>query len=172
MGEEGSGLWESRLLGILAATLAVFGVAAVYGASSIWSVQLGNPGSTFALRQLLGVALGIILLVVSARLDYHRWRSLAWPLLAITAVLLLILLLPFTDSIAPVRNGARRWIDVGLGNLQPSELAKFAVVLWVAMLAAKKGEEVRDFKTGLLPFVVIVIPIRRLSTLTANSLTA
>jgi len=172
LGEEGSGLWESRLLGILAATLAVFGVAAVYGASSIWSVQQGNPGSAFALRQLLGVALGVTLLVVSARLDYQRWRPLAWPLLAITAVLLLVLLLPFTYSIAPVTNGARRWIDIGPGNLQPSELAKFAVVVWAAMLAAKKGEEVRELKTGLLPFLVIVVPIALLIMLEPDLSTA
>jgi len=172
LGEEGSGLWESRLLGILAATLAVFGVAAVYGATSILSVQQGNPGSAFALRQLLGVALGVTLLVVSARLDYQRWRPLAWPLLAITAVLLLVLLLPFTYSIAPVTNGARRWIDIGPGNLQPSELAKFAVVVWAAMLTAKKGEEVRELKTGLLPFLVIVVPIALLIMLEPDLSTA
>jgi cell division protein FtsW len=160
------------LLGILAATLAVFGVAAVYGASSIWSVQQGNPGSAFALRQLLGVALGVIILVVSARMDYQRWIPLAWPILALTAVLLVILLLPFTYSIAPVTNGARRWIDVGPGTIQPSELAKFAVVLWVAMLAGKKGEDVREFKTGLLPFLVIVVPIAILIVLEPDLSTA
>lgn len=172
LGAEGSGLWESRLIGILAATLAVFGVAAVYGASSIWSVQQGNPGSTFALRQLLGVVAGVLLLVAGSRLDYQRWRPLAWPLLAVTTVLLLILLCPFTRSIAPVINGARRWIDFGLGRIQPSELAKFAVVLWVAMLAAKKGEEVREFKTGLLPFLVIVAPIAFLIVLEPDLSTA
>ncbi len=161
-GSEVSGLWESRLLGILAATLAVFGVAAVYGASSIWAVQHHEPGSAFALRQLLGVIVGVLLLVVSSRWDYRRWRQLAWPLLVVTAVLLLVLLLPFTYSIAPVVNGARRWIDLGPGNLQPSELAKFSVVVWGAMLAAKKGEDVREFKTGLLPFIVIVVPIAAL----------
>ena len=161
-GSEGSGLWESRLLGILAATLAVFGVAAVYGASSIWAVQHEEPGSAFALRQLLGVIVGVLLLIVSSRWDYRRWRSLAWPLLIVTSALLLVLLLPFTRTIAPVVNGARRWIDLGPGNLQPSELAKFAVVVWVAMLAAKKGEGVREFKRGLLPFLVIVVPIAAL----------
>jgi cell division protein FtsW len=105
-------------------------------------------------------------------MDYRRWRPLAWPLVAVTTVLLLILLLPFTHSIAPIINGARRWIRVGPGTIQPSELAKFAVVLWVAMLAAKKGDDVREFKRGLVPFLVVVVPIAILIMLEPDLSTA
>jgi cell division protein FtsW len=50
-------------------------------------------------------------------------------------------------------------VNLGVLTLQPSELAKFAVVVWCAMLAAKKGDQLRDFKLGLLPFVVILVPL-------------
>src|SRR5258706_604206 len=73
--------------------------------------------------------------------------------------LLVIPLLPFTHFITPTINGARRWVNLGILTLQPSELAKFAVVVWCAMLAAKKGEQLRDFKHGVLPFVVILGPV-------------
>lgn len=167
-----SRIWEGRLLGVVAATLAVFGVAAVYGASSIWAVQNGEPGSAFALRQLVGVIVGMVLLVVGARVDYHTWRRWAWPVLGIATGLLVILLLPFTRAIAPEINGVRRWLDLGFVRLQPSEFAKFAVVAWTAMLAAKKGDQVRDFRTGLLPFLVILVPVLALVLLEPNLSTA
>jgi cell division protein FtsW len=89
-------------------------------------------------------------------LDYYRWRQLAWPLLLVTLIFLLIPLLPFTRSIAPSVNGARRWIDAGPINFQPSEVARLIVVIWCAMLASKKGQQVREFKKGVLPFLLII----------------
>ncbi len=155
---KGTAVWETRLLGILATALALFGIAAVYGASSIWAVQAGNPGSDFALRQAEGVLVGVVAMLIVSRIDYHYWRKFAWPLLLVASVALLILLLPFTHAIAPERNGARRWIEAGF-RIQPSELAKFVVVVWTAMLAAKKGDKIRHLKKGVFPFLVMLVPI-------------
>jgi len=148
--------WETRLLGMVTAVLVVFGVAATYGAASLVTLQGKNAGSGFALRQLSGAIVGGILLLLASRLDYYRWRQLAWPLLAIVLLLLVIPLLPFTLAIAPPVNGARRWIDLGPMNFQPSELARLVVVIWCAMLASKKGIQVREFKKGVLPFMLIL----------------
>jgi cell division protein FtsW len=148
--------WETRLLGMVTAVLVVFGIAATYGAASLVTLQGANAGFGFALRQLSGAAVGGVLLLLASRLDNHRWRQLAWPLLLVTLVLLLIPLLPFTLAIAPPVNGARRWLDLGLINFQPSELARLVVVIWCAMLASKKGLQVREFKKGVLPFMLIL----------------
>jgi cell division protein FtsW len=148
--------WETRLLGMVTAVLVVFGIAATYGAASLVTLQGQNAGFGFALRQLSGAAMGGVLLLLASRLDYHRWRQLAWPLLLLTLILLLIPLLPFTQAIAPPVNGARRWLDLGLVNFQPSELARMVVVIWCAMLASKKGIQVREFKKGVLPFMLIL----------------
>jgi cell division protein FtsW len=155
-------VWETRLLAVLTATLAVFGVAAVYGASSIVAVERGEPGSAFALRQLVGVILGGALFLGAARLDYRLWQRFAWLAMGVSAALLLLPLLPAARGLAPEINGARRWIHLGQVTLQPSEVAKFAVVAWTAMLAAKKGDLVREFKRGVLPFIVIVAPLSAL----------
>ncbi len=141
---------------MVTAVLVVFGIAATYGAASLVTLQGQNAGFGFALRQLSGAAMGGILLLLASRLDYHRWRQLAWPLLLLTLILLLIPLLPFTLAIAPPVNGARRWLDFGLVNFQPSELARMVVVIWCAMLASKKGIQVREFKKGVLPFLLIL----------------
>src|SRR5438270_95616 len=151
--------WETRLLALVAAILVVFGLTAVYGASSLLTISGGQVGSSFALKQALGAAVGGIVAALLARSDYRKWQRWAWPVLALAALLLLIPLLPFTHRIAPSINGARRWVNLGFVTVQPSELAKFAVVVWTAMLAAKKGERIRTFKYGLLPFIVVLTPL-------------
>jgi cell division protein FtsW len=141
---------------MVTAALLVFGVAATYGAASLVTLQGQNAGLGFAFRQLSGALVGGALLLLASRLDYYRWRQLAWPLLLVTVIFLLIPLLPFTRSIAPLVNGARRWIDAGPINFQPSEVARLVVVIWCAMLASKKGQQVREFKKGVLPFLLII----------------
>jgi cell division protein FtsW len=160
--------WETRLLGVVTLVLLAFGVAATYGAASLVTLKGQSVGLGFAVRQLSGAVLGGILLLWASRQDYYRWRTWAWPLLLITIGFLLVPLLPFTRSFAPSLNGARRWVDIGPINFQPSELARLAVVIWVAMLASKKGVQVREFKKGILPFIVILGVVSLLILLEPN----
>ncbi|HLS47810.1 MAG TPA: FtsW/RodA/SpoVE family cell cycle protein, partial [Gemmatimonadales bacterium] len=143
--------WETRLLGVLVATMVVFGIVAVYGAASF-----SEGGWRLAVGQVTGAAIGGVLLILASQVDYYRWKQLAWPVLLFTIFLLVLTVAPFTEGIAPVRNGARRWLYLGPLGFQPSELARLAVVVWCAMLAAKKGTQVREFKKGVLPFVVVL----------------
>jgi cell division protein FtsW len=155
--EASSGPWEPRLLGIIAVTLVAFGIIAVYGASSVVLVLGNRSASSYAVGQLNGAFIGVVALLVATRLDYHLWRDNAWPILGLVAFLLLILHLPFASFMTTdLGTQAVRWIDLRVMSFQPSELAKFAVIVWTAMLAAKKGDVVRDFKKGLLPFVVVL----------------
>lgn len=142
--------WETNLLLVVTVTLTVFGVASLYSATS-----LQDGGLTFALRQLTGVLGGGVLLVFAARTDYIRWRRSAWLLLGATLVLLVLPLLPFTQAITPEINNARRWLTLGPIRFQLSEVARFTVVLWAAALAAKKGEQIREFKKGVVPFLMV-----------------
>lgn len=143
--------WETRLLAVVTMVLTVFGIASLYAAAALQKDAWG-----FFTKQLTGAVFGVILMVIVSRVDYHRWRQLAWPMLFVTIAMLIVPLLPFTHSISPMRNGARRWIDIGPLNLQPSEVARFVVAAWAAMLAAKKGEQVRGFKKGVAPFLVVL----------------
>src|SRR2546428_10553836 len=120
--------WETRLLALVAAVLVVFGLTAVYGASSLLTISGGQVGSSFALKQALGAAVGGIVATLLARSDYRKWHRASWLRLGVIAVLLLLPLLPFAAAIAPSMNVARRWGKLGLGTVQPSEVAKFAVV--------------------------------------------
>ncbi|MDX2194120.1 MAG: putative peptidoglycan glycosyltransferase FtsW [Gemmatimonadales bacterium] len=149
-------VWEVRLLAVVTAVLVVFGLATTYGASSLEPTRTGTIGAAFFLRQGVGALAGGVLLLACARLDYQRWRPLAWPLLGLTVVLLVALLLPLPRTIVVAEHGARRWLRLGPVQLQPSELAKLTFVIWCAMLAAKKGDQVRDFKRGTLPFLLMM----------------
>jgi cell division protein FtsW len=98
---------------------------------------------------------GVVAFAVAAKVDAERWNRWAWPLMLACLVMMLITVLPFTESIAPRINGSRRFL-VG-ASIQPSEFAKLAVVAWTAMLVVKKGEGgLRRLTKGLLPFLVVV----------------
>src|SRR5438067_2532468 len=77
--------WETRLLALVAAILVVFGLTAVYGASSLLTISGGQVGSSFALKQAVGAAVGGIVATLLARADYRRWERWAWPVRAVAS---------------------------------------------------------------------------------------
>ena len=156
--------WEARLLVLITSILVVFGLASIYAASSALVERGHAVGSTRMFDQLAGALVGAILLVIASRVNLDRMRELAWPIVLIVGFLLLVLILPFTHAIAPRVNGSRRWLNVGV-SIQVSELCKLAVVMWTAMLCARKGEEVRRFSKGALPILVVVVPLALLIAL-------
>jgi cell division protein FtsW len=145
---------EARALVILTAVLLAFGLATVYSASAIVEMQAGYGHAHLLVRQLLGMAVGIILFAIVAKLDAEIWEKWAWPLMILSLVLLLTVILPFTASIAPRVHGSRRYLFGS--SLQPSELAKLAVITWTSMLVIKKGPALRRLTKGLLPFLVVI----------------
>jgi len=145
--------WEVRLLVVIAATLTVFGIVSAYGAAT-----MREAGFTMVLKQLTVGALGALAMMALSRIDYRNLRAWAWPALAGTVALLLLPVLPesLTGTIAPEINGARRWIRLGPFTVQPSEIAKITIVLWCAMLAAKKGKGIRRLGKGVVPFLLVI----------------
>ena len=145
---------EARVLVILTGVLLAFGVATVYSASAIVEMQAGQGHAYLLVRQLTGMAIGAVLFAIAAKLDAELWERWAWPLMALSLVLLVVVILPFTAAIAPRVHGSRRYLFGA--SLQPSELAKLAVVLWTSMLVVKKGPAMRGLTKGLLPFLVVI----------------
>ena len=145
---------DARALTVLTAVLMSLGLATMYSASAIVAEQMGRGHFFFLARQLVGVLVGAIVFMVAAKIDAERWSRAAWPLMAVTLVLLAIVIVPGTESIAPRINGSRRFL---LGaSVQPSELGKLALVVWAARLLVKKGDAMRRLTKGLLPFLIVL----------------
>ena len=145
---------EARALMLLTAALLAFGLAVLYSASAIVALQEELGSTHFLMRQLSGLVVGVVTFAVGAKMDAERWNKWAWPFMIATLFLLLVIVLPFTTSIAPRINGSRRFL-LG-GSLQPSEIGKLAVIVWTSMLLVKKGDQMRRLTKGLLPFLVVL----------------
>ena len=136
---------------VLVLTLVGFGLVMLGSASG--AVALYRRGDAFAyLRpQLLYAAMGIAGLWLASRVDYHIFHKLAWPLLGISLVLLAVVLF------MPEYNGCKRWLVLpGVGTLQPSEIAKFAVVLVFSHIISLNHDRMHSFAGGVLPFGLIL----------------
>ena len=144
-----------RSLLLVTVSLVVFGLISVYSASSYVAQLKGLEDSYYLFQQISRAGVGFVVLALASVIDYRLYRRVAWPLLGLTFLLLIALVLPGTESIAPRVNGARRWLDLGF-TVQPSELAKISVVLWTAAVAVKKQDRLHSFRYGLLPFLLVV----------------
>ena len=136
---------------LLILTLVAFGLVMLGSAS--WAVGLYRRGDAYAyLRpQLLFAAVGLAALWAASRVDYHIYHRLAWPLLGLSLVLLTVVLF------MPEYNGCKRWIVLpGLGTLQPSEIAKFSVVMVFSHIIALNQSRMDQFRVGVLPFAAIL----------------
>lgn len=144
---------EARLLVLVTLALLALGLGTVYSASAIVAQQSGQSSAAFFLKQLAGVGAGMVIFAIFAKVDAEQWYRWAWPVMILSIVLLIVVILPFTESIAPRWHGSRRFL-VG-ASLQPSELGKIAVIVWTAMLVVKKSDALQGLK-GLLPFLLVV----------------
>ncbi|HUG40494.1 MAG TPA: putative lipid II flippase FtsW [Longimicrobiales bacterium] len=150
----GSG-WEAGGLLFVALALVSAGLVMVYSASAVMAQSQGLVPHHFLLRQMTGAVAGLVVLALMAQLDYRRLRVLAWPLLAATVAVLVVMVLPGTESLAPRVNGARRWLFFGPVGVQPSEAAKLVLIIWTAALVVKKQDRLRSLSRGLLPFLMV-----------------
>ncbi len=139
------------------------GAVAVYSASFVIGlVSFGDP-YYFVTRHIIWAAGGLLLMVAAARTDYRRLRPLAMPIMTATIVALIAVLVVGVSG-----GGARRWIGVGELTIQPAEFAKLAVIIYLAAWLASKGDSIRSWEHGLLPFVIIIGSVSVLILLQPN----
>ncbi len=138
---------DGWLFGVAVVLLSI-GVVMVYSASAIVAADRFNDPYFFLKKQLFWALLGAGCLWLMLRLDYRRLEGWVLPLLAVAGALLVLVLIP---PIGQAINGTRRWIRLGPVSFQPAELAKLALVVYLAAFLAKKRDALGDFRRGLLP---------------------
>ena len=139
---------------VLAATviaLVGFGVVMVYSASAVQAtVQYDDP-QFFLKRQTAYAVAALVTMWGMSLIDYHRLYKLTYPMLAFVATLLVLCVVGFGHS----GGGAARWLSIGPVHVQPAEMAKVALVIWLGYSLAKKAERVKTFTVGFLPHLII-----------------
>ncbi|HEX6235963.1 MAG TPA: putative lipid II flippase FtsW [Acidimicrobiales bacterium] len=165
IGRAGDGRGMFLALGFLIAVVMLLGLVMVMSASSV--VALDEFGSPWYLvsRQALWALAGTAVLVVVARVDYRRWRALATPLLVTALVLLGLVLVP---GVGVDANGATRWVGIGPITIQPAELAKLALLVWVADLLARRARLMDNTRATLRPVIVVLVAMSALVMVQPN----
>jgi cell division protein FtsW len=135
---------------LFGATVALLsaGVVMVYSASAIVAAERFHDPYFFLKKQLFWAVLGSLALWAALRLDYRRLERLVVPALLVAGVLLVLVLIP---PIGQAINGTRRWIRLGPVSFQPAELAKLALVLYLAAFLARRSARREEFWRGLIP---------------------
>ena len=144
---------------ILVATIALIaiGILMVYSSSAMKAYLRDDDTLSIVGPQIGWAALGLVAMAVMMKVDYRYLRMVSVPAYIVALVLLALVFVP---SLNVVVGGSARWLKIGpLPAVHPAELAKLAMVLYLAHWFAKRGTRIRGFWSGTIPFLVIVAPI-------------
>lgn len=132
--------------------LFTIGLVMLFSASYAYSYEYYGNSYKFITRQALFGAVGIVIMLGISKIDYHFWRRFAWIAYAVTIIMLGILLVlpPMVDGM-----DVKRWIVIGPVNFQPSEVAKFAVILLFSSLIAANQKQMKSFR--FIVFLVLLL---------------
>jgi len=141
--------YDPLLLGAVLLLVAI-GAVMVYSASAVEAGRRLGDEFHYLKRQLLAGGIGLGLLVLALRLGHRRVAALAYPALGLALAALVLV-----KVVGRTAGGAQRWLALGPVNLQPAELAKVALVLYLARSLERKQDRVRLFSIGFLPHLLV-----------------
>lgn len=148
---------------ILVAVVALVsvGILMVYSSSAMRAYLATEDPFRVVGPQVVWAAVGLVAMAVASRIDYRYLRLASVPLFGLAVVLLGLVLLPPFGPLQPVRvGGSARWLQLGpLPAIHPAEVAKLALVVYLAHWLARRGGAVKDVRSGILPFLAIVGPV-------------
>lgn len=129
------------------------GTIMVFSSSYYFSVKTVGNSFHLLIPQLEYMALSIIVLIVTMNFDYRKWGKLSPLILMVCIGLLILVLIP---GVGTELNGAQRWLIIAGQSLQPSELAKIALIIFLSFSLSKRKEVLQSFKKGLLPYLLLI----------------
>jgi cell division protein FtsW len=165
-----TGVDRVLLFAILALTLV--GLVMVYSSSYAIATEVAGAKtpSFFFRKHIVRVAFGLLLMFLFTRVGEHTLRTCARPLLVVSIALLVLTLVP--TALRLCARGSCRWLRLGGFSFQPSEIARIALVLYLADYVTRKGYDIRSFKRGFLPAFLVIGGIAALIAFEPNIGTA
>jgi len=135
--------------------LVCFGVIMVFSASFYYAQQPPiNDSYFFFKKQAVGAVLGLGAMLFMKNFSYWKLEKFTFPLLGVSLLLLIAVLIP---GIGRNLNGASRWLYIGGVSIQPAEIAKFALIIYMASSMAKKKDKMKTFIKGVIPYIIVMI---------------
>jgi cell division protein FtsW len=142
------------LLALIVFLMCLFGIIMISSASIVISAERFGSDFYYVSHQIIAFVVGLIALLVGYFIDYRFWRKYSLILFLITIIMLIGVFIP---GIGKELGGAHRWLNFGKFLFQPSELVKLTFIIYFASWLEKKGEGVRDFSSGFLPFIFLMV---------------
>ncbi|MEV6773192.1 putative lipid II flippase FtsW [Nocardia sp. NPDC051030] len=139
-----------HLVVAIAVLLTVLGLVMVLSASSVESYAIGKSAYSLFIQQAMMAAFGALLFYIALRIPMRVMRQLSFPVFVVSMALLVLVLIP---GIGTEVQGSRRWFDLGVVSVQPSEIAKVTLVVWGSHLLASRQSEKAGYKDILMPLV-------------------
>ena len=154
----GPRLWRRRnpvdgMLVMVLILLLATGLLVLFSATYYTSQDKANPLAEVE-RQLFGIALGTVACVITSRIPYRFWKD-TWVVIAGLGISLVLLTLVIIPGVGVYINGSRRWLSIAGVSFQPSEFAKFAVVLYMAATLTYRGKGIRSLIFGIVPVLLV-----------------
>jgi cell division protein FtsW len=138
---------------VLTLLILSIGLVMLFSASYANAYYLMGNSLHYISRQFIFAIAGVVVMLAASHADYRLFKPLAIPIYGISIVLLIVVLF------MPPLNNARRWIPLGFGTLQPSEIAKFAIVVLFSALISANCQQMHTFRHGILPFMMVLLPV-------------
>ena len=155
--KQSKAVWIHEPMDIFFASLVVLlltvGLIMLFSASFPSAYYETGDYAYYFKRQLMFAGAGIVLMLLMSRLDYHLLRATALPLIIVSFILIAIVLIP---GVGVVRNNARRWLYFGSISVQPSELAKLAIIICFSASISVKMDYMKTFWRGVFPYSAIL----------------
>ena len=141
------------LLLIIVTIMALYGIIIIYSASSVWAQYKFNDAFHFAKYQFIFFIISFLCMLIVKKIDYNLYKKHSNKILLLSLILLILVLIP---GIGTLRNGSRSWFKIGPFGLQPSEIAKVSLIIFLSKYLEKNQNNLSNIKKSILPVLGII----------------
>lgn len=134
--------------------MCIFGIIMIYSSSSIWADYKFNDPFKYVKAQSVFFIIGIIMTIIISKIDYKFYKTKSNIILLICFILLILVLIP---GVGVIRNGSRSWFGIGSLGIQPSELAKVGLIIYVSKYLSNNVKNINKIVKGVFPVLIIIL---------------